>query len=84
LDLELSSLVQVWDLIKLGDYLSARDDVDPSRIGIAGESLGGMHALFAAFCGYTVQCCCSNNWCSGTHNNNFIDMGAHSFVICPM
>ena len=28
--------VQVWDLIKLGDYLSARDDVDPSRIGIAG------------------------------------------------
>ncbi|KAM3195179.1 hypothetical protein ACQJBY_071325 [Aegilops geniculata] len=39
----------VWDLIKLGDYLSAREDVDPSRIGITGESLGGMHAWFAAF-----------------------------------
>ncbi|XP_037419086.1 putative hydrolase YtaP [Triticum dicoccoides] len=39
----------VWDLIKLGDYLSARDDVDPSRIGIIGESLGGMHAWFASF-----------------------------------
>ena len=33
--------VQVWDLIKLGDHLSARKDVDPSRIGITGESLGG-------------------------------------------
>uniref|UniRef100_A0ACD6ACQ3 Uncharacterized protein n=1 Tax=Avena sativa TaxID=4498 RepID=A0ACD6ACQ3_AVESA len=39
----------VWDLIKLGDHLSAREDVDPSRIGITGESLGGMHAWFAAF-----------------------------------
>ena len=34
--------MQVWDLIKLGDYLSAREDVDPSRIGITGESLGGI------------------------------------------
>ncbi|KAK1604784.1 hypothetical protein QYE76_028457 [Lolium multiflorum] len=39
----------VWDLIKLGDHLSAREDVDPSRIGITGESLGGMHAWFSAF-----------------------------------
>ncbi|XP_071722360.1 uncharacterized protein [Rutidosis leptorrhynchoides] len=39
----------VWDLIKLADYLSERDDIDQSRIGITGESLGGMHAWFAAF-----------------------------------
>ncbi|KAG0512954.1 hypothetical protein BDA96_10G059600 [Sorghum bicolor] len=39
----------VWDLIKLGDHLSGREDIDPSRIGITGESLGGMHAWFAAF-----------------------------------
>uniref|UniRef100_A0A0E0PTX0 Peptidase S9 prolyl oligopeptidase catalytic domain-containing protein n=1 Tax=Oryza rufipogon TaxID=4529 RepID=A0A0E0PTX0_ORYRU len=38
----------VWDLIKLGDHLSEREDVDPCRIGITGESLGGMHAWFAA------------------------------------
>ncbi|KAL8107122.1 hypothetical protein AgCh_023784 [Apium graveolens] len=38
----------VWDLIKLADYLSQRDDIDPSRIGITGESLGGMHSWFAA------------------------------------
>ncbi|XAR70884.1 hypothetical protein NMG60_11027921 [Bertholletia excelsa] len=38
----------VWDLIKLADYLSRREDIDPSRIGITGESLGGMHAWLAA------------------------------------
>ncbi|XP_020695645.1 uncharacterized protein LOC110109084 [Dendrobium catenatum] len=38
----------VWDLIKLADYLVQREDVDPCRIGITGESLGGMHAWFAA------------------------------------
>ncbi|KAK2971767.1 hypothetical protein RJ640_001808 [Escallonia rubra] len=38
----------VWDLIKLADYLTERKDIDPSRIGISGESLGGMHAWFAA------------------------------------
>ncbi|KAI4337482.1 hypothetical protein L6164_015893 [Bauhinia variegata] len=39
----------VWDLIKLADYLTEREDIDPSRIGITGESLGGMHAWFAGF-----------------------------------
>uniref|UniRef100_A0A7N0T9U0 Peptidase S9 prolyl oligopeptidase catalytic domain-containing protein n=1 Tax=Kalanchoe fedtschenkoi TaxID=63787 RepID=A0A7N0T9U0_KALFE len=38
-----------WDLIKLADYLTQREDIDPSKIGITGESLGGMHAWFAAF-----------------------------------
>ncbi|KAL2346913.1 hypothetical protein Fmac_000913 [Flemingia macrophylla] len=39
----------VWDLIKLADYLiTERKDIDPSRIGITGISLGGMHAWFAA------------------------------------
>lgn len=34
--------LQVWDLIKLVDYLTTqREDIDPSRIGITGESLGG-------------------------------------------
>lgn len=32
----------------MADYLTQREDVDPTRIGITGESLGGMHAWFAA------------------------------------
>ncbi|KFK27821.1 hypothetical protein AALP_AA8G434200 [Arabis alpina] len=38
----------VWDLIKLAEYLTQREDIDPERIGITGISLGGMHAWFAA------------------------------------
>ncbi|OAY85121.1 uncharacterized protein LOC109721687 [Ananas comosus] len=38
----------VWDLIKLADYLVQREDIDPVKIGITGESLGGMHAWLAA------------------------------------
>ncbi|PIA64920.1 hypothetical protein AQUCO_00100409v1 [Aquilegia coerulea] len=30
----------VWDLIKLADYLTQREDIDHSKIGITGESLG--------------------------------------------
>ncbi|KAK9208082.1 hypothetical protein WN944_000436 [Citrus x changshan-huyou] len=41
-------ILQVWDLIKLADYLTQREDIDPTRIGITGESLGGMHAWYAA------------------------------------
>lgn len=32
---------QAWDLTKLADYLTQREDIDPSRIGITGISLGG-------------------------------------------
>ncbi|KAK9211102.1 hypothetical protein WN943_000476 [Citrus x changshan-huyou] len=41
-------ILQAWDLIKLADYLTQREDIDPTRIGITGESLGGMHAWYAA------------------------------------
>lgn len=34
-------ILQAWDLIKLADYLTQREDIDPTRIGITGESLGG-------------------------------------------
>lgn len=37
----------IWDLMKLVDYLVTRPDVDPTRIGITGVSLGGMHSWLA-------------------------------------
>jgi dienelactone hydrolase len=38
----------VWDAQRLLDLLAARPDVDASRIGAAGFSLGGMHAWLLA------------------------------------
>jgi predicted esterase len=38
----------VWDVMRLIDYLEARDDVDPKRIGLIGISKGGMETYLAA------------------------------------
>jgi dienelactone hydrolase len=38
----------VWDVMRLVDYLSTRDDVDPARIGLIGYSKGGIETYLAA------------------------------------
>lgn len=38
----------VWDVMRLVDYLSTRDDVDPARIGLIGISKGGIETYLAA------------------------------------
>ena len=38
----------VWDSIRAADYLQSRPDVDPERIGIAGNSGGGLNTLFTS------------------------------------
>lgn len=37
-----------WDMQKVLDWVTTRADVDPSRIGVTGISLGGMHTWFTA------------------------------------
>jgi dienelactone hydrolase len=39
---------EVWDLMRLIDYLGSRPDVDISRVGLIGYSKGGMEAYLAA------------------------------------
>jgi dienelactone hydrolase len=38
----------VWDVMRLVDYLSTRDDVDAGRIGLTGISKGGIETYLAA------------------------------------
>lgn len=38
----------VWDVMRLIDYLSTRDDVDPARIGLFGLSKGGIETYLTA------------------------------------
>ena len=38
----------VWDVMRLVDYLSTRDDVDAKRIGLIGISKGGIETYLAA------------------------------------
>ncbi len=66
----------VWDSMRAVDYLLTRPDVDPARIGITGNSGGGLNSLFTAaidtriraavVVGYTFE---FNNWLkyAGSH-----------------
>ncbi len=36
----------VWDSIRAVDYLLSRDDVDPDRIGLTGNSGGGLNTMY--------------------------------------
>lgn len=38
----------VWDAMRLIDYLCSRDDIDSARIGLLGNSKGGMEAVLLA------------------------------------
>jgi len=67
---------QVLELIKIANYLTTREDIDPSRIGITGISLGGwlrdvemiiFNMIFITciilLCRNSCMVCCSC-WCS--------------------
>jgi Acetyl xylan esterase (AXE1) len=46
---------EVWDVMRLIDYLDTRPDVDTSRIGLIGYSKGGMEAYMAAAVDTRIQ-----------------------------
>src|SRR5690606_11410903 len=46
---------RVWDIQRLIDWASQREDVDPTRIAITGNSGGGTVSLFAAAIDERIQ-----------------------------
>eukprot|EP00854_Cymbomonas_tetramitiformis_P020903 gene20903-25070_t len=67
----------VYDLIRLLDHLEGRPDVDASRIGMTGISLGGMLTWLTAVCderiAVTVPMIGVQNFEWAIHNNKWHD-----------
>jgi hypothetical protein len=57
----------IWDTVRALDYLESRKDVDPKRIGVSGNSGGGLNTMFAMpfeprfAAGASFCCLCSNH-----------------------
>jgi len=50
----------IWDARRAVDYLTTLPEVDPTRIGVIGNSLGGHGAFFAAAFDERLNACVSN------------------------
>lgn len=56
--------MQVWDLMRLADYVITREEAD-GRIGAGGMSGGGQQTLFFAACDERVECAIVSGWFYG-------------------
>jgi hypothetical protein len=54
----------VWDSIRAADYLQSRPDVDSQRIGIAGNSGGGLNTLFTSAVDARFRACTRTTQCA--------------------
>jgi len=57
--------MQVYDLVKLIDYIQTRNDCDPTRITAAGLSGGGMLSMYLAAADKRIVCACTSGYFFG-------------------
>lgn len=51
-----TSALYVWDLMRALDYLGSRSDVDTSKVGLTGESGGGIPAVYLFAVDERIKC----------------------------
>jgi Dipeptidyl aminopeptidases/acylaminoacyl-peptidases len=54
-----------WDLMRLVDYISLRDDCDASRVGCGGMSGGGMQSLWLGALDQRIRCTVTSGYYYG-------------------
>ncbi len=72
--------VVTWDDIRTVDYLAARPDVDPKRIGCLGISMGGHRALYLAGLDDRIVAACVTGFMSTVKPMVKAHLDTHSFV----
>jgi dienelactone hydrolase len=69
-----------WDDIRTVDYLTSRPEVDPTRVGCVGISMGGYRTDFLAGLDDRIQCAVSVGWMSTLRPLIRKHVDTHSFV----
>ena len=69
-----------WDDLRTVDYLVSRPEVDPSRIGCVGISMGGYRTDFLAALEDRIQCAVSVGWMSALRPMIRSHVDTHSFI----
>lgn len=69
-----------WDDLRTVDYLVQRPDVDPSRIGCIGISMGGDRVNYLAALDERIACAVSVGWMSTLREMTRAHVDTHSFV----
>jgi len=61
---------RVWDALRCLDYVVTLPEVDPSRLAVAGLSLGGETTMYVAALDERVKLACSSGWLTTVANMN--------------
>jgi dienelactone hydrolase len=69
-----------WDDLRTVDYLVSRPEVDPSKIGCVGISMGGYRSDFLAALEERIQCAVSVGWMSALRPMIRSHADTHSFL----
>jgi dienelactone hydrolase len=69
-----------WDDLRTVDYLVSRPEVDPSKIGCVGISMGGYRTDFLAALEDRIQCAVSVGWMSALRPMIRAHADTHSFI----
>jgi dienelactone hydrolase len=72
--------VVVWDDLRTVDYLAARPEVDPQRIGCVGISMGGFRSLFLAALDDRIAAACVVGFMSAVRPMIKAHLDIHSWV----
>jgi dienelactone hydrolase len=70
----------VWDDLRTVDYLAARPEVDPQRIGCVGISMGGFRSLFLAALDDRIAAACVVGFMSAVRPMIKAHLDIHSWV----
>ncbi len=59
---------RIWDALRCLDYVATLPEVDPSRLAVAGLSLGGETTMYVAALDERLKAACSSGWLTTVAN----------------